>query len=366
MPKRIIKPKFVATHGSIKEIPMGLFENRDLLKIKLSHNVIRGVPKEIGNLTRLETLDLSNNRITQVFSKLFQLPKLRILNLNNNQLKNVPKQVKNLKNLRYLQVANNVLEDLPDEIGELQNLREINLSYNEFSEFPRVLFKLKNLRTIWLGGNYFEDFPAEKLLKELPELKRLYIKSNINYGFADYVDERYLKYSSVGGNNLKALKDEFDVKPKPVNDNTIFISYAHDDKKWLEKLTPYLKALQNLGIDIDPWDDRRIKTGDKWRDEISNNLKYAKAAILMVSINFMASDFIHKKELPPLLELAERRGMKIYCLILDSCPFSLHKELAAYQTANDPGSPLDGLSDHEAKKIFNELALTISKDFTSD
>ena len=305
MPKRIIKPKFVATHGSIKEIPMGIFENRDLLKIKLNHNVIRGVPKEIANLTRLETLDLSNNRITQVYSKLFQLPKLRILNLNNNQLKNVPKQVKNLKRLRNLQLANNLLEDLPDEIGELQDLREINLAYNEFSEFPRVLFKLKNLRTIWLGGNFFEDFPAEKLLRELPELKRVYLKSNLNYDYSDYVEERYLKFSSIGGNNLKALKDEFDVKPKPVDENTIFISYAHVDKKWMEKLTPYLKALQNLGINIDPWDDRRIETGDKWRDEISNNLKYAKAAILFISVNFLASEFIAKNELPPILELAQ-------------------------------------------------------------
>ena len=47
----------------------------------------------------------------------------------------------------------------------------------------------------------------------------------------------------------------------------LFVSYSHQDKKWLERLQVHFKALERDGT-IDVWDDTDIKMGDDWDEEI--------------------------------------------------------------------------------------------------
>ena len=66
---------------------------------------------------------------------------------------------------------------------------------------------------------------------------------------------------------------------------TVFISYSHLEKHWLDRLTPFLKQLGRDG-NLDFWDDTRIKTGAQWPLEIEAALKRANAAILIVGPGF--------------------------------------------------------------------------------
>jgi len=136
----------------------------------------------------------------------------------------------------------------------------------------------------------------------------------------------------------------------------VFISYAHADAQWLERLQTHLKPLERAG-QIDRWDDTRIKPGMEWRKEIEQALARARVAVLLVSAAFLASDFIAGNELPPLLAAAEEEGALILPIILSPCLFEDTPELSRFQAFNPPSKTLEEMSDPEWKRVL----VTVSK-----
>jgi hypothetical protein len=124
--------------------------------------------------------------------------------------------------------------------------------------------------------------------------------------------------------------------------NLVFVSYSHADAKWLTGMRAHLKPLERRGL-IAQWDDTKIKPGTHWREEIRSALERAKVAVLLVSADFLASDFIATNELPPLLNAAKERGTLILALIVRPCRFE-KTELAQFQAVNPPSKPLSALS----------------------
>ena len=166
----------------------------------------------------------------------------------------------------------------------------------------------------------------------------------------------------TGGNVFltNERSDDSDI-PRNAKDNnkkTIFISYSHEDKDHLKRLHVHLKPLQKNGL-VDVWDDTKIRTGQKWQEEIKIALSRAAIAVLIISADYLASDFIVDNELPPILKRAELDGTKIMPIILKPCRFLRENHLSQFQALNLPDKPLLSLSEIEQEETWDRLAQNI-------
>jgi hypothetical protein len=86
----------------------------------------------------------------------------------------------------------------------------------------------------------------------------------------------------------------------------IFFCYAHEDELYLNKLKAYLRPLQRQAL-IDVWHDRDISAGTEWEQEINERLNEAQIILLLVSPDFMNSDYCYSVEMKRALERHERK-----------------------------------------------------------
>jgi tetratricopeptide (TPR) repeat protein len=138
----------------------------------------------------------------------------------------------------------------------------------------------------------------------------------------------------------------------------VFISYSHKDVRWLDRLQVHLAPLERRGS-VRRWDDTLIAPGQRWEREISEALRRARVAVLLVSADFLASDFISRVELPRLLGAAEDQGVLILPVVLDHCNFERVPELAQFQAISPPSRPLETLSEPEQKAVLAKLAAAV-------
>jgi hypothetical protein len=150
--------------------------------------------------------------------------------------------------------------------------------------------------------------------------------------------------------------------PSPSTRTKVFISYSHADKEWLDRLKRHLKPLVREG-NLDCWDDTHIRPGDDWKQEIQNALDTAQVAVLLISADFFASDFIDETELPPLLDAAKAKGVRILPVILSASRFARNPALARFHAVNPPDRPLNGMPQAEQEKVLDHLAHTIESIF---
>jgi hypothetical protein len=139
---------------------------------------------------------------------------------------------------------------------------------------------------------------------------------------------------------------------------TVFISYSHKDARWLAKLRAHLQPLDRDGL-VDVWDDNRMRPGLDWLKGIQDAIAGARVAILLISADFLASEFIATIELPRLLSKAKRQGCRILPLILRPCRFSEMHALQKFQAVNSPKRPLAVMKAAEAEAYLVRAAQSV-------
>ena len=98
----------------------------------------------------------------------------------------------------------------------------------------------------------------------------------------------------------------------------VFYSYAHKDEQLKNEMEAHLKILERKGL-ISPWHDRMIRPGDNWVGEIDMNLDIADVILLLVSADFINSDYCYSKEMTTALEREKAGKARVIPVILRDC-----------------------------------------------
>jgi hypothetical protein len=98
----------------------------------------------------------------------------------------------------------------------------------------------------------------------------------------------------------------------------LFFSYSHKDEELRNELDKHLSILKRNGI-INAWHDRCIIGGSDFENEISNHLKTANIILLLISSDFLASDYCYDKEMTLAMQMHDNGSATVLPVILRPC-----------------------------------------------
>jgi TIR domain len=99
---------------------------------------------------------------------------------------------------------------------------------------------------------------------------------------------------------------------------SLFLSYSHRDEALRAQLETHLAGLQRQGF-ITIWHDRRITAGEDFANAIDAHLEKADVVLLLVSPDFIASDYCYEKEMTRALARHREGGCAVIPVILRPC-----------------------------------------------
>lgn len=98
----------------------------------------------------------------------------------------------------------------------------------------------------------------------------------------------------------------------------LFFSYSHKDEELRNELETHLALLKRQGV-ISSWYDRRITAGSDFGQVINSELEASQIILLLVSAQFLASDYCFEKEMTRAIEKHEDGSAIVIPVILHPC-----------------------------------------------
>jgi O-acetyl-ADP-ribose deacetylase (regulator of RNase III) len=166
----------------------------------------------------------------------------------------------------------------------------------------------------------------------------------------------------IADERIRILSDLQHAEAKPI---TVFISYSHKDQELREELEKHLTILRRQGV-IKTWHDRRITAGTEWRGAIDENLMSAELILLLISPDFIASDYCYDLEMDRAMRRHESREARVVPVILrqvmwDKAPFAKLQALPTDGKAVRTWESLDAAFDNVARGIRAAVESMVAK-----
>ena len=95
----------------------------------------------------------------------------------------------------------------------------------------------------------------------------------------------------------------------------VFISYSHRDREFRDELDKHLANLRRQQV-ISSWYDGDIAPGSEWQPQIMENLTTAQIILLLISADFMASDFCYSTEMTQAIARHDADQARVIPIIL--------------------------------------------------
>jgi len=99
---------------------------------------------------------------------------------------------------------------------------------------------------------------------------------------------------------------------------SVFFSYSHKDEDLRDQLEVHLSGLRRQGV-ISTWHDRRITAGSEFENAIDKNLSEADVILLLVSPDFINSDYCYEREMTRAMERHKNGEARVIPVILRAC-----------------------------------------------
>lgn len=141
---------------------------------------------------------------------------------------------------------------------------------------------------------------------------------------------------------------------------TVFVSYCHRDREWKDKLHPHLRGFEKQGH-FAVWDDTCIGVGEGWEEKIAEAIEGAQVACLLISADFLASDFVQDTEMPRLLSRRDKRELGIVPVLVEPCAWDAHERLSGLQVRPSDNKALSTGSPSWLQEQLTEIAREIKQ-----
>jgi internalin A len=119
--------------------------------------------------------------------------------------------------------------------------------------------------------------------------------------------------------------------------NVVF-SYLHQDEELRDKLATHLKIIERNGV-ISSWHDRKILPGDEWKKAIDTNFQRADLILLLVSADFIASDYCYDTEMTGALARRDKGEVEVIPIIVRPCDWQI-AQFSKLQSLPKNGKPV--------------------------
>lgn len=127
--------------------------------------------------------------------------------------------------------------------------------------------------------------------------------------------------------------------------SSLFFSYSHKDEALRDRLEVHLASLRRSGA-ISTWHDRRITAGDPLAERIDQNLERADIILLLISPDFLASDYCHDIEMQRALDRHAQGNARVIPVILKPCDWQ-HSPFSSLLAAPTDGKPITRWPDED-------------------